>query len=183
MVHNFKSFCNEIDCFSFPYSFESVVITETIPNDPDGYSDDDDVPFDENQGIIEDDNDSDSHNIPMKFKQMEAHYKPKVVSVVKHSASAKLNVNIDKLRVKGDDDEYVVDDEGDIDEDFEYSDVDENDQDSSDVDDSDLLKRLDEKYGKLPKASAQRIDLDVNDEDDTDGIDPTWTSNFIIYFL
>lgn len=53
-----------------------------------------------------------------------------------------------------------------------------NDYDSeSSVDDSDLLKRLDEKYGKLPPASdeddaAAAADYDVDDED----IDPTWTS-------
>lgn len=43
------------------------------------------------------------------------------------------------------------------------------DVESSDVDDSDLLKRLDEKYGKLPAHS----------DDDIEDIDPTWTSNLI----
>lgn len=49
-----------------------------------------------------------------------------------------------------------------------------NDYDSeSSVDDSDLLKRLDAKYGKLPTASDEdEPDYDVDDED----IDPTWTS-------
>lgn len=45
------------------------------------------------------------------------------------------------------------------------------DTESSDFDDSDLLKRLDAKYGKLPP---------VNDNDDIDDedIDPTWTSTY-----
>lgn len=50
-----------------------------------------------------------------------------------------------------------------------YSDEEINDYESSvtsDIDDSDLLKRLDEKYGKLPQQS---------DTDDIDN-DPTWTS-------
>lgn len=38
----------------------------------------------------------------------------------------------------------------------------------SSVDDSDLLKRLDEKYGKLPRAS--------DDDEIEEDIDPTWTS-------
>lgn len=47
-----------------------------------------------------------------------------------------------------------------------YSDDEENqyDTESSDIDDSELLKRLDAKYGKLPQ------------HDDEDDIDPTWTS-------
>lgn len=49
----------------------------------------------------------------------------------------------------------------------------ENDYDSeSSVDDSDLLKRLDEKYGKLPETTYDPDDQDLDDED----IDPTWTS-------
>lgn len=48
-------------------------------------------------------------------------------------------------------------------------DDDDDDVESSDVDDSDLLKRLDEKYGKLPAHS----------DDDVEDIDPTWTSNLI----
>ncbi|XP_031625647.1 aspartyl/asparaginyl beta-hydroxylase isoform X3 [Contarinia nasturtii] len=47
------------------------------------------------------------------------------------------------------------------------------DSESSDVDDSDLLKRLDEKYGKLPPPSDEDDPEDgVEDED----IDPTWTN-------
>lgn len=73
-------------------------------------------------------------------------------------------------------DEIVMKDEKDLDSEEEilssediYSDEEINDYESSetsDIDDSDLLKRLDEKYGKLPQHS---------DTDDIDN-DPTWTS-------
>lgn len=43
----------------------------------------------------------------------------------------------------------------------------------SSVDDSDLLKRLDEKYGRLPAHSDNEPESDVDDDED---IDPTWTS-------
>lgn len=54
-----------------------------------------------------------------------------------------------------------------------------NDYDTeSSVDDTDLLKRLDEKYGKLPqRCDADEVDdNDVYGEDDDEDIDPTWTS-------
>lgn len=54
-----------------------------------------------------------------------------------------------------------------------------NDYDSeSSVDDSALLKRLEEKYGKLPQRSNSDVDDDDNDNDDED-IDPTWTSTLL----
>lgn len=70
-------------------------------------------------------------------------------------------------------DEELYSDEEEEEEEEEIS-SERNDYDSeSSVDDSDLLKRLDEKYGKLPPASDEDdANYDVDDED----IDPTWTS-------
>lgn len=77
------------------------------------------------------------------------------------------------------DPEYVSDEGEDLslsgEEDIEYSDEEEyeNDDDEeeeiSDVDDTDLLKRLEAKYGKLPQKHS---------DDEEDDIDPTWTSKF-----
>lgn len=62
-----------------------------------------------------------------------------------------------------------------------------NDYDSeSSVDDSDLLKRLDEKYGKLPHHSDEEddepdydVDVDGDRDEDDEDIDPTWTSTYL----
>lgn len=116
-------------------------------SDVEEYSEDDDIPFD-----IE----SDESNRPMTYEQMEAMYKPKPTEP--------------KVTFDDEDVETGPSDE----ESNEYSEENEYDDDVSDVDDSDLLKRLEEKYGKLPPTSAQIEDDDIEDDDD---IDPTWTSN------
>lgn len=56
----------------------------------------------------------------------------------------------------------------------EHDDAQEYDDESSDFDDSDLLKRLDDKYGKI-----QHQQQNGNNGDDGGDIDPTWTSKAI----
>lgn len=127
-------------------------IDPAVESDVEEYSEDDDVPFD-----IE----SDESNRPMTYEQMEAMYKPKTGTTEPKVAFEDENI------------EMSLSDE----ESNEYSEENEYDDDVSDVDDTDLLKRLEEKYGKLPPTSAHFDDRtegdDVEDEDD---IDPTWTS-------
>lgn len=121
-------------------------------SDIEEYSEEDDVPFD-----LE----SDESNQPMTYEQMEAMYKPKTGS------------NEPKVEFE----DEIVETSPSDEESNEYSEENEYDDDVSDVDDTDLLKRLDEKYGKLP-ATSVRVDDDIEDADvdDEDDIDPTWTS-------
>lgn len=88
---------------------------------------------------------------------------PKVDQITESKvASDPKDVEVDEELVSEEEEEELVSSEG-----HDY------DSESSDVDDSDLLKRLDEKYGKLPPPSDEDDpDYDVEDED----IDPTWTS-------
>lgn len=59
----------------------------------------------------------------------------------------------------------------------EHSSESQNYDSESSVDDSDLLKRLDEKYGKLPAHSDEdEPESDDIEDDDDEDIDPTWTS-------
>lgn len=69
-----------------------------------------------------------------------------------------------------DDEEYEDDEEEELQLD-DHDNAHEYDDESSDFDDSDLLKRLDDKYGKL-----QQQQLNGNGEHDGEGIDPSWTS-------
>lgn len=123
-----------------------------VESDVEEYSEDDDVPFD-----IE----SDESNRPMTYEQMEAMYKPKTGTTEPKMAFEDENIEMSRSDEESN----------------EYSEENEYDDDVSDVDDTDLLKRLEEKYGKLPPTSAhfddRTEDDDVEDEDD---IDPTWTS-------
>lgn len=132
---------------------ESNEISEPAEeSDVEEYSEEDDIPFD-----IE----SDESNRPMTYEQMEAMYKPKA-----GSTEPKVTFEDENIETSPSDEEE---------ESNEYSEENEYDDDVSDVDDSDLLKRLEEKYGKLPPTNAQLdVDDDIEDEDD---IDPTWTSN------
>lgn len=150
----------------------------------DEYSEDDDVPIDEVHGLLDEDIESDDHSSPMTFEEMEALYKPKTSvgdtlakEIVKPALQVTPKQKYETIRTSPPDDteleqeeideEYDEEDEELIsDEEEEYS-----DRESSDVDDTDLLKRLEEKYGKLPHTAAS------DDEDDED-IDPTWTSKF-----
>lgn len=88
----------------------------------------------------------------------------------------------DELQLKEEINEFGPEDELLSDEEEIYSDEDEqeiesgnaesaetDETESSDVDDSDLLKRLDAKYGKLPCHSDEDEDIDN---------DPTWTSTY-----
>lgn len=134
---------------------EQHVIDENIEpaeeSDVDEYSEEDDIPFD-----IE----SDESNRPMTYEQMEAMYKPKNGT----TAEAKVTFEDENIESSPSDEEY--------------SDENEYDDDASDVDDTDLLKRLEEKYGRLPPTSAAHVDAEIEDDDveDEDDIDPTWTS-------
>lgn len=121
-------------------------------SDIEEYSEEDDVPFD-----LE----SDESNQPMTYEQMESMYKPKT------------GPNEPTVEFEDENVETSPSDE----DSNEYSEENEYDDDVSDVDDTDLLKRLDEKYGKLP-ATSVRVDDDIGDDvvDDEDDIDPTWTS-------
>lgn len=77
------------------------------------------------------------------------------------------------LAKKYEDEEEDVEEEQEIEydeEDYEGSDYEA--EELSDVDDSDLMKRLEEKYGKLPQLS---------DREDEEEEDKTWTSNFLSY--
>lgn len=72
--------------------------------------------------------------------------------------------------------EELLSEEDEIEEEEEAASSEGHDYDSeSSVDDSDLLKRLEEKYGKLP----HRDDDDVYDEDDDDNDD--WTSIYLAW--
>lgn len=165
------------------------------------YSEEDDVPLDENHQIIED-IESDDECEPMTFQQMEALYKPQqhaeslkqaTESTSKSAPQATQptenlkpiekiavtdNTKAEELRnIEHHEDEELISDEeyeysGD-DNDEEYdNDIEEGD-DISDVDDQDLMKRLEEKYGKLPQKPEQDAELEDDYDDD---IDPTWTS-------
>lgn len=109
---------------------------------------------------------------PMSFEEMEALYKPKRAEeqTEQPPGASDANKNVD------DDEEELMSEESDI----EYSEDEEYDEEASDVDDSDLLKRLEEKYGKLPSTQPPDDDDYDNDDEadaDDDDIDPTWTSN------
>lgn len=185
-----------------------VTAEENIPSDdeqppdilygPEGemgeYSEEDDVPLDDNHEIIIEEIESDDHCETMTFDQMEALYKPKQTTeslkmsepVEQVPTSSKIQPAIkksvtptestvqqpEKSKTTTLDEEELISEE-----DYEYSDdevydndVEEEDDDISDVDDRDLMKRLEEKYGKLPS----RPEADIEEEDDD--IDPTWTS-------
>lgn len=160
------------------------------------YSEEDDVPLDENHEIIIEDIESDDHCEPMTFEQMEKLYKPKQVVESLNSSEALIqapsssqiqlerNVQVtpnepvdqklEKVKEVELENEDLISEE-----EYEYSDdevydndieEEEGDEDISDVDDHELMKRLEEKYGKLPKRP------DAEDEEDNDDIDPTWTS-------
>lgn len=135
------------------YEIDDDNIDPGDESDVEEYSEEDDVPFD-----IE----SDESNRPMTYEQMEAMYKPKAGTAEPKVAFEDENI------------ETSPSDEGSN----EYSEENEYDDDVSDVDDvddSDLLKRLEEKYGKLPPTGAH-IDDEIEDIEDEDDIDPTWTS-------
>lgn len=135
------------------------LVQATEDSDIEEYSEgDDDVPLDMEY---------EDENRPMTYEEMEAMYKPKTVTT-----QAKVAFEDDVIESspsEGDSNEYS--------EENEYDD----DDDISEVDDSDLLKRLEEKYGKLPATSVP-ADEDIEDDDvddgDEDDIDPTWTSKF-----
>lgn len=127
-------------------------IDAAVESDVEEYSEDDDVPFD-----IE----SDESNRPMTYEQMEAMYKPKT-----GTTEPKVAFDDENIELSPSDDESN-----------EYSEENEYDDDVSDVDDTDLLKRLEEKYGKLPPTDAHVDDrIEDDDVEDEDDIDPTWTS-------
>lgn len=58
----------------------------------------------------------------------------------------------------------------------EHSDGHEYDDESSDFDDTDLLQRLDDKYGKLQQQGEQEQPQLSHSDDDAEDTDPTWTS-------
>lgn len=80
--------------------------------------------------------------------------------------------------IGADDERGYMDDEADeSQEDDEYIDEDHEDISDDDVDDSDLMKRLDSKYGKLPeKRSGRNNDSGSDESDASDGKE--WTSKF-----
>lgn len=72
--------------------------------------------------------------------------------------------------------EEIEEEEEETEEEEEHSSESHNYDSESSVDDSDLLKRLDEKYGKLPAHSDGDEPESDDIEDDDEDIDPTWTS-------
>lgn len=125
-------------------------------SDIEEYSEEDDAPFD-----VE----SDELNRPMTYEQMEAMYKPQSGPNESKVAFEDENIESNPSDEEEESNEYS--------EENEYDD----DDDVSDVDDIDLLKRLDEKYGKLPPTDVHHVEDDDDDaEDEEDDIDPTWTS-------
>lgn len=122
-------------------------------SDIEEYSEEDDVPFD-----IE----SDASNEHMTYEQMEAMYKPTAETI-----ESKVNFDDENNESSPSDESNEGSEENDY------------DGEASDVDDTDLLKRLEEKYGKLPPTGDQTDDEKDNDDIDEDDIDPTWTSKQI----
>lgn len=93
---------------------------------------------------------------------------------VSHSDEEEIGAS-DEIELKGDHEQTAIDEEL-LSEEEEEEEISSEGQDydsESSVDDSDLLKRLDEKYGRLPVTKDDDDhDYDIEDED----IDPTWTS-------
>lgn len=152
-----------------------VTAEETIPGD-----DDKNIPIiraDDDITDLLDDQDESGNITPggsiMTFEEMEALYNPQLVGQQQQQQS---EISTPTKNNDIEDEEELISEESDI----EYTEDEESsEEDISDVDDTDLLKRLDAKYGKLPsKATGGNIDDDddYENDDEADDIDPTWTS-------
>lgn len=155
-----------------------VTAEETIPGD------DRNIPIitaDDDIAELLGEDDEDGNITPggsiMTFEEMEALYKP---TLMEEETTAPSEEIVDPAKDNGNEEEELISEESDI----EYSEDEEYDEENSDVDDTDLLKRLEEKYGKLPSTKTKAdndVDLDDDDYDnddeaEDDDIDPTWTS-------
>ncbi|GAB0090328.1 aspartyl/asparaginyl beta-hydroxylase [Sergentomyia squamirostris] len=147
------------------------------------YSDEEII--EEEEEIVEDieeyeDEVVDQVEMPATFEELNAMYKPKEVEVQNFERPVpKVQLELPKMvesspTVKGDEEEIEDDVGEDVGEEQEEIDYDEEEyegsdyeaEELSDVDDTDLMKRLEEKYGKLPHQSER-------DEDEDE--DKTWT--------
>lgn len=132
--------------------------------------------------LIEEDIESDDQSVPMTFEEMEALYKPKPAKEPVREApippartkttqaaakpkyeplkSAEIEAEEEEEADEeyDDEEELVSEEEQQLEE--EYSDENPYEHESSDVDDTDLLNRLEAKYGKLPQTQTGSDDED-----------------------